>query len=236
MSRLAEDVRMVGGRFGRVAAAALLAAAVFVATTLLLPSAAAQVPDTPGDVDGGRQVFANNCSACHGTSAEGRGATPSLIGVYDRYTLDEVETIIRQGRDGMPAFDATLSDAQVDDVLAFLAEGPDADATGPQDAEAEPGRMPHMDRWWDDMMWNGAMSGFAVLWMIFGLLLIVLLVVGIVWLVRQVSSDGGSRTDQQQPPASGPPSGSAREELDRRYARGEIDREQYRAIRDDLEG
>jgi len=93
-----------------------------------------------------------------------------------------------------------------------------------------------MDRWGDRMMWNGAGAGFTVVWMIFGLLLIVLLVVGIVWLFRQVSPDGGRPTDQQRPPASGPASGTAREDLDRRYARGEISREEYRAIRDDLEG
>ncbi|TVR23508.1 MAG: SHOCT domain-containing protein [Nitriliruptor sp.] len=84
-------------------------------------------------------------------------------------------------------------------------------------------------------MWNGAGAGFMVVWMVFGLLLIVLLVVGIVWLVRQVSSNGGRPSDHQPPSASGSGSGSAREDLDRRYARGEISREEYRAIRGDLE-
>lgn len=232
MSWLAEDAHTVDRRVGPVLAATLLAVVMIVVTSVFLPGAAAQEPDALGDAQSGREVFANNCSACHGTSATGRGATPSLIGVYDRHTVDEVEAIIRQGRDGMPAFDATLGDAQIDDVLAFLAEGPDAPETGPDAAETGPRTRPHMDRWWDDMMWNGAAGGFMVVWMIFGLLLFVLLVVGIVWLVRQVSSSDGRPTDQPRPSSSG----SAREELDRRYARGEIDREEYRAIRDDLEG
>jgi putative membrane protein len=208
------------------AVAVLLGAAVSLFVLVFLPAAVAQEPDDLGDVDAGGEVFANHCAACHGVSGEGRGAVPALIGVDDRHTIDEVGTVIRQGRAGMPAFDATLSDDQIDDVLAYVAQLPDDQAVGP-------GHGPHMDRWWDDMMWNGAGGVFVVVWMIFGLLLIVLLVVGIVWLVRQVSSDGGGRSDQQQQP---PVQGSAREDLDRRYARGEISREEYREIRDDLEG
>lgn len=86
------------------------------------------------------------------------------------------------------------------------------------------------------MMWNGAGGAFMVVWIIFGLLLIVVLVVGIVWLVRRVSSDADRPGDHQRPTPSGSAPGSAREELDRRYARGEISREEYRTIRDDLEG
>jgi len=208
------------------AVAVLLGVAVAVFVLVFLPAAVAQEPDGLGDVDGGREVFANNCAACHGASGGGRGAAPALIGVYDRHTIDEVESVIRQGRGGMPAFDAALSDEQIDDVLAYVTQLPD-------DQAVRPGHGPRMDRWWDDMMWNGAGGIFMVVWMIFGVLLIVLLVVGIVWLVRQVSSDGGSRSDQQKQP---PVQGSAREDLDRRYARGEISREEYRQIRDDLDG
>ena len=221
--------RRSGRRLVPASAAVLLMAVVLAVMTVVLPGAAAQEAGEIGDVEAGRQVFANTCAACHGTSAEGRGDAPSLIGVYDRYPVDEVETTIRQGRGRMPAFDATLNDAQIDDVMAFL-------AVAPEDAEAAQRHGPHRDRWWDGMMWDGAGGGFMVVWLVFGLLLIVLLVVGIVWLVRQVSSTGGGPTDQQRPPAGGPPSGSAREDLDGRYARGEISREEYRAIRDDLEG
>ena len=72
-----------------------------------------------------------------------------------------------------------LSTTQVDDVLAFLAFAPEAD-----DGTAVPRHGPHRDRWWDGMPWNGAVSGFMVLVMVVGLLL-VLLAVGIVWLLRR---------------------------------------------------
>ncbi len=215
----------LGGPLRPTSVTALLGAAVSLFALVFLPAAVAQEPGGLGDVDAGREVFANNCAACHGASGEGRGAAPSLAGVYDRHTAEEVETTIRQGRSGMPAFDATLSDEQIDHVLAYVAQLPD-------DQAVAPGHGPHRDRWWDDMMWNGTGGIFMVVWMIFGLLLIAVLVVGIVWLVRQVSSDGSRSAQPWQPSAQG----SAREELDRRYARGEISREEYREIREELEG
>lgn len=216
------------GRRHRLLATAVIAVSLLVATPSLLPGAMAQRPSGSGDVDAGRRVFADNCAVCHGASAQGRGAAPSLIGVYDRHTANEVENIIRRGRDGMPAFGATLSDAQIDDVMAFLGWMSD------EEVESRQGSRRH--RWWDDMMWDGSGGAVMAIWMIFGLLLIVLVVVGLVWLVRQVSSNGGGRAEHQGSPPSGPASGSAREELDRRYARGELSREEYRAMREDLEG
>lgn len=62
---------------------------------------------------------------------------------------------------------------------------------------------------------------------VFWLVLIAAVVVGIVWAVR---STGRS---QDTPPRGG---SSARQILDERYARGEIDREEYQARRKDLEG
>lgn len=63
---------------------------------------------------------------------------------------------------------------------------------------------------------------------VFWLLLIAAIVVGIVWMVR-----AGSRPSENAPRAGG---SSARQILDERYARGEIDREEYQARRKDLDG
>ncbi len=224
---MAKDEQEVGRRLVGAPAAALILVVVAVALTIVLPGAVAQEPAQVGDANAGRQVFASNCAACHGAAAQGRGSAPALIGVVDHHSVDEVETVIRRGRGGMPAFDARLSDAEIDDVLAFLAVAP-AD-------EAAPSPGPHMDRWWDGMMWHGA-GAAPLLWIVLGVLLLVALAVGIVWLLRQVSSGGGRPPRDDDPSAPGPPSTSAREELDRRLARGEISREEYRAIRDDLEG
>lgn len=80
------------------AAAAIIVMVLAVMGILLLPGAVAQEPDELGDAGSGRQLFASNCAACHGASAEVRGGTPALIGVHDHLSVEEVETIIREGR------------------------------------------------------------------------------------------------------------------------------------------
>jgi putative membrane protein len=78
-----------------------------------------------------------------------------------------------------------------------------------------------------NMMGGGMMGGCAFMWFwaLFAVLVLALLVVGVVWLVRTLAGPG--------------PSGStsaARQELDLRYARGELTREEYQQRRADLEG
>ena len=81
------------------------------------------------------------------------------------------------------------------------------------------------------MMDWGAMGGFMwvgmLIWVVLGIALIVLVIAAVVWLVRQVDrNDGGRRRTSNR---------TAIEELESRYARGEVDRDTFLAIRDDLE-
>ena len=79
------------------------------------------------------------------------------------------------------------------------------------------------------MMDGGMMGGLWVLWVLFSLALIALAVTGAVWLVRNMS--GSNRNDdghQSQP--------TARDGLDRRYAAGELSRDEYLDRRRDREG
>ena len=72
-----------------------------------------------------------------------------------------------------------------------------------------------------DMM--GGMGWMVVLWVLLLIALIALAVAATVWLVRS-----------QSPPRSGNPT-AAREELDGRYAAGELSRDEYLERRRDLE-
>jgi putative membrane protein len=78
----------------------------------------------------------------------------------------------------------------------------------------------------DGMMSGGMMGGGAFMWFwaVFALLVLALLVVGIVWLVRTLAS-----------PGPGSAISTARQELDLRYARSELTREEYQQRRVDLE-
>ena len=55
-----------------------------------------------GFSDGG--VYAEHCGSCHGPDLEGTTNGPGLEGVMDRLGRTAVETIVREGRDRMPAF------------------------------------------------------------------------------------------------------------------------------------
>lgn len=74
------------------------------------------------------------------------------------------------------------------------------------------------------MGWD-MMGGWGWLSALIATALVVLIVVALVWLVRAVGEGWPSRSSKR----------GAIEELDLRYARGEVDRETYLAIRRDLE-
>ena len=70
----------------------------------------------------------------------------------------------------------------------------------------------------DGHMMSGWMSGWIALWAVLALALIVLAVVATLWLVRNLSGGSSSQHDV----------------LERRYAAGEISREEFLQRRDDL--
>lgn len=73
------------------------------------------------------------------------------------------------------------------------------------------------------------MMGFGFMGFVLMLLFWILLIAGAVWLVRSIFP-GSINTDiSQRDQPSGP-----REILDHRYARGEITREQYKVILEDI--
>lgn len=77
----------------------------------------------------------------------------------------------------------------------------------------------------DGGMMDGGMMGGGIMMLMMVLIalgFLALVVAAIVWLVRQSTDTAGSS--------------SARQELDRRYAAGEVDRDEYLQRRRDLEG
>ncbi|NOY27041.1 MAG: cytochrome c [Oligoflexia bacterium] len=69
-----------------------------------------------GSSASGSSLYAASCANCHGADAMG-GVGPAVAGVVDS---NRVIDIIINGGATMPGFGASLSDAEIADILAYL--------------------------------------------------------------------------------------------------------------------
>src|SRR5690606_16449088 len=91
--------------------------------------------DAPQDImegDGfkeiGRNVYDKNCMACHGTDLQGQqNAFPSLTGIGERYSFEDILKIVDQGKNRMPAFQ-NLSEPEKEAVVAFIMDLPEKES------------------------------------------------------------------------------------------------------------
>ena len=72
-----------------------------------------------------RSLYGSNCASCHGDNLKGSPAAPSLVGVGDRRTRDDLAKVIREGGGRMPGFATVLDNAAVADLVNFLITGHD---------------------------------------------------------------------------------------------------------------
>lgn len=203
-----------------VAALALIALPPLTATW----AQGAPAAELPGNPSAGREVFEANCAMCHGSDAAGMMRMhPSLRGAVQRLSLEGVEVTVRKGRattPPMPAFEGRLTDQQVQDVIAYIATLPPGPRNfGPQSKQDDTRRG-------DPMMPSPLMGGWTML--LWALLILALTALAVVGLVRMF------RNPRSRPLTSGQDT-SARRLLDERYARGELDRDEYLQRRRDLE-
>lgn len=176
--------------------------------TVMAPAWAAQ----DADVDAGRRVFESNCAMCHGSDAAGMmGMHPSLRGAVDRLTREGVEVTVRNGRDTdppMPPFEGRLTDREIEQVIAYVSSLPPGPRNFGPDTEG-------------GGMMDGMMGGW--MWIVPALVLMVIALA--VFAIVRGSNDRRTRSTDASP----------RELLDRRYAAGEIGRDEYLQRRDDLD-
>ena len=71
---------------------------------------------------GGREVFVANCGSCHALSDAGTSGTigPALDGIG--LAEADIEEQVRNGGGGMPAFEGDLTDAEIAEVAAYVAQ------------------------------------------------------------------------------------------------------------------
>ena len=112
----------MGTRTMLMLAAALVALVAFAAP----PAGRAAVA---GDAAAGKKVFSDNCTACHSATTNQTIAGPGLKGLFKnpkmpatgRPTNDaNVRKQILNGGGGMPPFKGQLSDADIDNLIAYL--------------------------------------------------------------------------------------------------------------------
>ena len=83
-----------------------------------------ELPGNPTTVEEleGRRLFVQRCAICHMPLTPNPRASygPSLDGLYQRRTDDNVLQAITVGYSGMPGWQYTLTEEQVENVIAYL--------------------------------------------------------------------------------------------------------------------
>ena len=71
-----------------------------------------------GTTASGEEIYQRSCASCHGGSGEGASG-PSLVGVDERLSLADHLAVVRNGRGDMPAWEDTLTAAEIEAVVAY---------------------------------------------------------------------------------------------------------------------
>jgi mono/diheme cytochrome c family protein len=77
---------------------------------------------TAGNPEAGAEVFAANCSACHGATGHGGAAGPDLRTMPKAKTEAGTIEQVTNGGSGMPPFGGTLSEEEIKDVAAYVVQ------------------------------------------------------------------------------------------------------------------
>jgi cytochrome c oxidase subunit II len=70
-------------------------------------------------IEAGEQVYDENCASCHGEKLRNTGTTFDLrkLGADDRPRFDK---FVMEGKGQMPPWQGTLSDAELDQLWAYI--------------------------------------------------------------------------------------------------------------------
>lgn len=86
----------------------------------------------------GQVAYNKYCISCHGAEQKGNGANiPALTDLDKKYNARQVQTVIDNGRNMMPAFN-NISDRDKQAIVAFLLKLPEKEATSSVNRSAKP--------------------------------------------------------------------------------------------------
>jgi quinohemoprotein ethanol dehydrogenase len=75
-----------------------------------------------GDAAAGKEIFADNCSGCHGATGHGGNGGPDLSAIPAAKDVQKVIAQVTNGGGGMPPFKGTLNDKQIRDVSTYVTQ------------------------------------------------------------------------------------------------------------------
>jgi mono/diheme cytochrome c family protein len=75
-----------------------------------------------GDAEAGAVVFSENCSTCHGATGHGGNGGPDLTTMPLAQSEEGAIQQVTNGGGGMPAFGGTLSEEEIENVAAYVAQ------------------------------------------------------------------------------------------------------------------
>jgi mono/diheme cytochrome c family protein len=75
-----------------------------------------------GSPELGAAVFSENCSVCHGATGQGGNGGPDLSTMPLAQTEEGAIQQVTNGGGGMPAFQGTLSEEEIENVAAYVAQ------------------------------------------------------------------------------------------------------------------
>ena len=70
----------------------------------------------------GQQLFADNCSVCHGATGQGGNGGPDLTAIPSAKSLQRVIEQVTNGGGGMPPFKGQLTDPQIRAVATYVTQ------------------------------------------------------------------------------------------------------------------
>jgi len=97
-----------------------------------------------------KSLYAANCASCHGDDRAGSAMAPSLVGVGQRRTRDQIVQVIREGTGRMPAFGSALEGRAITDITNYLLTGHDSSAAAGPDRFGVPYRNAYFDIFLDN--------------------------------------------------------------------------------------
>lgn len=81
--------------------------------------------EAPAIIDADDPAFSiveGTCLSCHGADLNGTAGAPSLLGVGNKYSEEEIKEIVMNGRGGMPSYKDSFSEDEINQLSVWLAK------------------------------------------------------------------------------------------------------------------